>query len=297
MRILSLEGSARNNLTVLLHSDSLKGLGKLQYLSLERVEILDDPSQFQEEIPNKSQEKLLSYKAQEDGSQLSNGLIPDDETDDNTILPYEEFKKLQRQDGKSDDLWDGFTPLSELETLRLVGCKLPEAFTHGESAAFSGLIRLKDLIVRSSGLRVNLGTSSGDLKALESLSLADNELLDMDDLQGMEGLRSLDLSGNHLTTITDKTLPALAKLESLDLTGNPIQDLFSNAFAKFSSLRRLRMGSPASAIQLRRGSLNGLTLLQELTMTGVRLAKENGLEADYLKDLTGLTELRISGGR
>ena len=227
-------------------------------------------------------------------------VIADDDEEDNVILPYEQFKKMKRTGGgHHQQLWNGFASLAQLENLRLVGCKLPEAFTHAESATFSGLIRLKELTVRSGRLRVNLGTSQADLKALASLSLAENELLDVDDLKGMEGLVSLDLSGNHLATITEKTLPdALVKLESLDLTGNPLKVLYANAFAKFSALRRLRIGSPDAAVHLRRGSLNGLTRLQELSIKGAQLTDENAnLDPDYLKDLSGLTELRLSGGK
>ena len=65
---MSLEGSRRsdddfgsNNLSAILHPESLRGLAKLQYLSLERVEILDSAAG---ETANKAQD--LTYNLAEE---------------------------------------------------------------------------------------------------------------------------------------------------------------------------------------------------------------------------------------
>lgn len=182
------------------------------------------------------------------------------------ILPYEQFKKLK--DGQQQ-LWDGFTTLQRLEYLGVVECQLPEAFTRGHSAAFSTLSNMKEMVIRSCELRVRLETGQTELMALVSLSLADNQLLDLEpgDLQGMDNLRSLDLSANKLSRIIDYSLPYLPHLETLDLSNNPLEIIFSNAFINVTNVRRLfLMTSLNNSIIVRPGSFTGLNRVQELRL-------------------------------
>ncbi len=303
--VLSIEGAAAaahssststpsNNLTVLLHSDGLETLGKLQYLSLENVELLDFAS---EEIKHPP------------GSNLSATIVVEDQDQAVEILPYKEFKELVTSQRQNNEIWDGFVRLTQLETLHIIRCRLPETFSSDTSASFASLTSLKELIVQSSKLKIRLGTSQNDLKSLKSLSLADNELLDVD-LKGMNGLNSLDLSGNQLDVITNRTLPTLDRLETLDLSGNPIRILFSNAFIRVaSSLRHLRIrrlnnsnkqviSGSNNIVELHPGCFNSLNQLKELNIEGGKLMIDdsNHLNTEFFKDLNSLTELRMTNG-
>lgn len=204
------------------------------------------------------------------------------------ILPYEEFKKLHQQTELSVP-WNGFSMLTQLEYLLIVGCQLPEAFSTGHSGAFTSLSHLKELTIRTSQLRVRLEMEPGDLMELESLSLADNELLEIKpgELQGMGALQHLDLSGNQLTHLTENSFPFLPDLESLDLSDNPLSTLYPNTFANVSSIRRLLLGSyrwKEGEIVVNREPLEGM---QVVSME---------FEPDSFNGLVKLQELWISQG-
>ena len=223
LRALSLEGPEQQDPssdapTIILHSDSLKTLIHLQYLSLVNLELLDEPSPEQVTFVEIDS---ADNKSPSPSSQMTYYVVPEQQKEDE-ILPYEEFKKLQQQ--SQNVPWNGFSLLTNLEYLLIVGCQLPEAFSTGHSGAFTSLSHLKELTIRTSQLRVRLEMEPGDLMVLESLSLADNELLEIKpgDLQGMGALQHLDLSGNQLTHLTENSFPFLPDLESLDLSGNQI---------------------------------------------------------------------------
>lgn len=293
LRALSLEGSSTSDIPALvLQSNSLQTLTHLQFLSLKRIELLEDAIK---EAP------VVVEVPHEDPSNPSN-LIYLVEENEAEILPFEEFKKLN--ESKWDPVWDGFKSLAKLEYLFIVNCSLPEAFRRGHSGAFASLRRLKELAVRSSRLLVRLETGSSDFKELEYLSLADNELLDLDstDLRGLDAIASLDLSGNRLTRFTEQSLPLMPDLESLDLGRNPIQMVYSNAFSSVPSLRRLRLDSSSnkdardcdSCTAIQTGSFNGLSRLQELWLGPARTDSDI-LSSDYFKDLISLMELHLRG--
>jgi Leucine-rich repeat (LRR) protein len=170
LRALGLEGSQQQESSsapsIILHSDSLKSLIQLQYLSLVNLELLDQPS------PEPVTVVEIADDEQSAPSQRLTYDVPEE------ILPYEEFKKLHQQMELSVP-WNGFSMLTQLEYLLIVGCQLPEAFSTGHSGAFTSLSHLKELTIRTSQLRVRLEMEPGDLMELESLSLADNELLEI----------------------------------------------------------------------------------------------------------------------
>jgi Leucine-rich repeat (LRR) protein len=318
LRALSLEGPEQQDPssdapTIILHSDSLKTLIHLQYLSLVNLELLDEPSPEQVtlvEIASAADNKSSSSSSE----QRTYYVVPEQQKEDE-ILPYEEFKKLQQQ--SQNVPWNGFSLLTNLEYLLIVGCQLPEAFSTGHSGAFTSLSHLKELTIRTSQLRVRLEMEPGDLMELESLSLADNELLEIKpgDLQGMGALQHLDLSGNQLTHLTENSFPFLPDLESLDLSGNPLGTLYPNTFANnVSSIRRLLLGSyrwkegeivvnrvPIEGMELVSmefgpDSFNGLVKLQELWISqGHAEGNNTGVDSNYFKDLVSMFELHIRG--
>lgn len=305
LRALSLEGAEINNTrtspNIILHSDSLRSLTHLQYLSLMNLELLDDPS------PDEVTLSLIADKV-EQSSKITYYTIPKEEE---IILPYEEFKKLQVK--AHNEPWNGFSLLKNLEYLLIIGCQLPDAFSRGHSGAFTSLSHLKELTIRSSQMRVRLEMEPGDLMELESLSLADNELLAIEpgDLQGMGALQHLDLSGNQLTHLTENSFPFLPDLESLDLSGNPQAVLYPNTFANISSIRRLLLGSyrwkdegiiqepidGTEIISMEFGpdSFNGLAKLQGLWISQGHPEEKKGLDPNYFKDLSSLLEMHIRG--
>ena len=296
LRALSLEGGQQSKIT--LHSDSFRALTRLQYLSLVNLELLDEPSPRQVTLVE------VANDVTDNRSQLTYEIPQEVE-----ILPYEEFKKLSAR----NVTWDGFTPLNSLEYLLITGCQLPEAFTRGHSGAFTSLVHLKELSIRSSQMRVRLEMEPDDLKELESLSLSDNELLDLKpgDLQGMNALHSLDLSGNQLTRLTENSFPLLPDLESLDLSGNPLRIIYPNAFANVSSILRLFIGSyrwkdgqdprrtaegeEEVSVEFQAESFNGLVKLRELWIGHGHPDGTDGLSPDFFKDLKSLSELHIRG--
>jgi Leucine-rich repeat (LRR) protein len=306
LRALGLEGSQQQESSsapsIILHSDSLKSLIQLQYLSLVNLELLDQPS------PEPVTVVEIADDEQSAPSQRLTYDVPEE------ILPYEEFKKLHQQTELSVP-WNGFSMLTQLEYLLIVGCQLPEAFSTGHSGAFTSLSHLKELTIRTSQLRVRLEMEPGDLMELESLSLADNELLEIKpgELQGMGALQQLDLSGNQLTHLTENSFPFLPDLESLDLSDNPLSTLYPNTFANVSSIRRLLLGSyrwkegeivvnrePLEGMQVVSmefgpDSFNGLVKLQELWISQGHPEGNKSLDSNYFKDLLSISELHLRG--
>lgn len=294
LRVLSLEGVKQSSLpTITLYSDTFEVLTKLQYLALKNVKLLDEPTN--------SDEIVFSETAVNDN--LSNNIyyVPEKLED---IVPYEEFKQMQRTKIKE---WKGFVPLKNLEFLLINHCQLPEAFSRSHSGAFMALKHLKKLTIRSSQLRVKLEIGPDDLKEIESLSLPDNDLLDLqsDDLQGMDSLHNLDLSGNQFTRLTENTFPLMPDLETLDLRDNPLKTVYSKAFIKVPSIRRLILGSfrwdrddvmakTAASVEFKADSFSGLAKLRELWI-GPGHPEGNGINSLYFQDLVSLTELRLRG--
>ena len=280
---------------MVLHADTLKQLVQLRYLSLKSLQLLDEPSEMlviandQKEGEEEEEEEQVMLVA---GGNNSRRLVYLKEEVQEEILPYEEFKKMKQQ------LWDGFTALKRLEYLGIIDCQLPEAFTSGHSAAFSTLSNLKELVIRSSQLRVRLETGPGELKTLVALSLADNQLLDLEpgDLQGMDKLQFLDLSTNLLTRLMDNSFPLLPQLETLDLTNNPLEAIFKNAFVNVTSIHRLLLlMTPNNSVAIRPGSFIGLNQIQELRLGPAHPADDNGLTPEQFADLAALTELTLRG--
>lgn len=168
LRALSLQGRESNgeSLSMILHADTLKQLVQLRYLSLKSLKLLDEPSADMLVFATDQMEDQEEEEVVLAGGNNSSRLVYLKEKVQEEILPYEEYKKMKEQ------LWDGFTALKRLEYLGVIDCQLPEAFTSGHSAAFSTLSNLKELVIRSSQLRVRLETGPGELKSLVALSLA-----------------------------------------------------------------------------------------------------------------------------
>ncbi|KAI9553180.1 hypothetical protein GHT06_021074 [Daphnia sinensis] len=285
LRALSLEGAEPTDISsspnIILHSDSLRPLTRLQYLSLVNLELLDDPS------PDEVTLFLMAHGEEQSATpQITYYNIPKEEEEEEAILPYEEFKKQQVE--AQNEPWNGFSVLTNLEYLLIVGCQLPEAFSRGHSGAFTSLSHLKELTIRSSRMRVRLETEPGDLMELESLSLADNELLEIEpgDLQGMGALHNLDFA-------------------------NPLRVIYPNTFSNISSVRRLLLGSvrwkdegitedpidgiEVVSVEFGPDSFNGLVKLQELWISQGHPEGNKGLHPNYFKDLSCLSELHIRG--
>ena len=181
----------------------------------------------------------------------------------------------------------------------IIKCKLPNSLIYGDSAsAFSPLTRLKELVIESSGLKSPpiFENSGANFKLLQSISLADNEILELRQrhLSAVKSLAKLDLRHNNMSHLTEYSLPQLALLVSLDLSNNPLQNVYPFAFSNLTNLRQLWIGADEGEMRIFHDSLHGLSQLHELHVTGV-VFDEAGLGGEYLQALTSLTKLKFAG--
>lgn len=113
------------------------------------------------------------------------------------------------------------------------------------------------------------------------LKLADAEIVDISLLPSIKGVKTLDLSGNHIKTILN--LSQLTELEALDISENLISDL--SPLTKLNSLKNLEAGDlPLKTLE----PLLKMPNIQELNIEGDTLW-------DYspLKNLVKLTTLTV----
>ena len=146
-----------------------------------------------------------------------------------------------------------------------------------------------ELNLNGRGLGNGVLPEIAQLHALASLSLADNQISDLQPLSSLGGLRSLDLSGNAVSDLTP--LEKLEDLRSLNLDGNPVRD--------FSPLYGMEeLGSLSlRGVKLEKGALEALSdalphcaILTDGRRDGVTNIHLSGVSFD-----TEATELKLDG--
>ena len=218
-----------------------------------------------------------------------------------TLRGIDQLVSLQDVNLAFNDL-DDASPLANLPHLALLDLSHNRLTTLPVFRAANNLRRLE---VNFNLLRDLRWLATQDFAALQTLSLAHNEIAGIDTLPRLSELRELDLRGNQVSDIRFlKTLPGL---EMLDLGSNAISDLTGIDAA--GSLRRLFLdrnaitdiGPLAGLDKLevldiahnRPGSLEPLASLTELQRLDIEHTDAH--ELDTLFPLGNVEELRVGG--
>lgn len=144
------------------------------------------------------------------------------------------------------------------------------------------LIGLKELIISDTAVSSDDLAIIGNLPALESLTLQNCSLSNIDQLALAKKLTYLDLNNNVLRDIS--ALSSLAKLKELHLQHNAIVD--ASALSRLTNLTKLNISSNALTSL---SPLSGLT-----TLTNLDASTNTITELGAMGNLTGLTTLNLS---
>ena len=158
------------------------------------------------------------------------------------MIPLISLRRLDLSYNLINDIPDGeFTAQRNLQILNLEGNRLGNL--RGES--FQGLTNLRTLYARYCDIR-NIDSSVFNmLSGVDTLDLADNDLIVFPshlDLQTLRVLRNLTLQGNKLTGLNDYQFQGL-NLDTLDLSRNSITKLEPNVFGGVGSIRYLYLSN------------------------------------------------------
>ena len=230
---------------MLLHSDSLRTTTGLEYFSAKNLELTDAPSHAAIDVERRELTEKAVHQSGLIPTNVTFEYLADEEEDAYEIVPYQVYQTRKLDDWPQEELWDGFVKLTKLKYLTISGCVLPDGLTYNRhSGALSTLVHLKTLVMESSQLRMSPSFSQGDLPELDSFSLADNLIfqLQKEDLQGLIHLRSLDLSRNNISHLAENSFPNLPRLESIDLRANPLRVIYPDAFRGLENLKSLQIG-------------------------------------------------------
>jgi hypothetical protein len=119
------------------------------------------------------------------------------------------------------------------------------------------------------------------LRTVESLSLREANIQDLEGIQYLSSLKSLDLRHNQITDI--EALAALPYLESLDLRGNTIRDI-----SPLENLNRLQ------ELDLRDNQIEDISPVEELTQLQSLNVRGNQItDMEPIASLSALQQLNI----
>jgi len=126
------------------------------------------------------------------------------------------------------------------------------------------------------------------LLTIAKLYASGYEITDLEGIQHLRNLASLNLRDNHITEITQ--ISQLTRLTDLDLRGNPINDI--TPLATLTNLESLNLrDNPIKDLS----PLRKLTNLRELNLHGISLGDNPIADLSPLSKLTNLRELNLHG--
>lgn len=278
-----------------ISGDCFADLVSLTYLSLDTVvlqhtsvenQIHDRSSKFvrinytfNDVVTNEITSQILIIKDNQDGEKEN-------------VIPYSEYKSTQKEKVLPLDptFRVAFTGLPRLQHLRISGCNLQDISWD----MFYKLDNLKFLLLDENDLLflpdfVFYATSN-----LSALSVSRNRILNLQTvgLAGLLYLRKLDVTYNNITHLSELSLPPFPHLEVADFRYNPISSIFPNTFEIMNSTKTLYLGSDTTPLDLSPNSFYGLTSLNKLDITNVKIRM---LEKTMLKGIPRLKTLIMTG--
>ncbi|KAJ1359143.1 hypothetical protein KIN20_017796 [Parelaphostrongylus tenuis] len=131
------------------------------------------------------------------------------------------------------------------------------------------------------------------LRELETLTLADNLISDIDDgaLFGMDSLVLLNMTNNQLVRLPGNTWP-LAKLRSLDLSGNPFVALETASFDTLPSLQFLNLSNCKNLKSIHMAAFVSMSSLRILDLSNCALTH---IASTAFQPFPPLTTLSLAG--
>ena len=188
--------------------------------------------------------------------------------------------------------------LSELRGALYLDGRNIESLKAGD---FSGLGNLESLHLSGNQLGNQLDDEPelvfSDLMRLKTLDLSGNRLttLWLHAFIGLSNLESLHLSGNQLDGVPELVFSGLVSLKTLDLSRNQLSVLSATVFSGLGSLKTLDLSrNQLSAVPS--AAFSGLRSLQTLYLGNNRLA-EDSLSGTIFSDLAKLETLDLSNNQ
>ena len=184
---------------------------------------------------------------------------------------------------------DAFASLFDLQTLVLSHNHL----TRLDSLPFSGLKSLMSLAIDNNRLESLHDNLFGNVTSLFELNLAGNKLrIVPGSIEKLNNLRSLDLSYNLITDITNTSYQGIEQLYGLNLESNRIGNLTKGIFSDLPSLRILNLAKNNIA-SIAQATFDDVPDLHALRLDSNKISDVNGLFAN----LRYLLMLNISVNR
>jgi len=184
---------------------------------------------------------------------------------------------------------DAFSSLQGLQTLVLSHNRL----TRLDSLPFSGLHGLMSLSLDNNRLESLHDDVFRNISSLFELNLSNNKLRTVPTaLEKLANLRSLDLSYNLITNISNTSYHGIEQLYGLNLESNKIGNLSKGVFADLPSLRILNLAKNNIA-SIAQGTFDDVPDLHALRLDSNKISDINGL----FVNLRDLLMLNISANR
>jgi Leucine-rich repeat (LRR) protein len=292
----SMDGTISQD-TLTIAADAFAPLRKLTYLSMDKVFL--KKRFIDNELEDKLHRKIVRYNYTI-GDDMDNDieppsviiLQPSKAEEESKIVPYSVYQSEPRSAPYpvQPKVSVAFTSLPNLQHLRISGCNLQDISWD----MFNKLDSLKFLLLDDNDLLflpdfVFYATSN-----LTALSLARNRILNLQTvgLVGLLYLQKLDVSYNNITHLSELSLPPFPHLEVADFRYNPIEAIFPNTFEVMNTTKTLLLGSPNTPIEFSPNSFYGLTALNRLDVTNVKIGF---LERPMFKGMPELKSLTLTG--
>ncbi|XP_045590749.1 toll-like receptor Tollo [Procambarus clarkii] len=179
---------------------------------------------------------------------------------------------------------------------------------------FSGLFRLHTLVLSDNRVKVISDKTLAGLIGLQVLKLDNNEVFSVDShaltnstelqelqlshnylqdvpklVQSLASLRTLDLSGNHVSVITNSSFTDLQHLSALKLAANVVENITKSVFKNLPALQVLDLGSN-KIHTIENGAFDNNKHLEAIRLDNNVLTNVHGL----FSDLPNLQWLNLS---
>lgn len=256
------ELSLKNNSISVLPPGLFDGLSKLIELDLSHNSITSHwvgPSTFSSLIKLKSLDLGHNRMSRVDSGTFKTL------SDLNTLhLQYNEIESIAE---------DAFVQLPNLQTLVLSHNSLSRL----DSMAMSGLTGLTSLSLDNNRLDIIEDNMFKNVTSLFELNFSNNKLRSVPKaIESLSNLRSLDLSYNLITDITNTSYQGIEQLYGLNLESNRIGNLSKGVFSELPSLRILNL------------SKNRIVKIDQATFEDVPDLHALRLDSNFISDINGL---------